>query len=140
MEKGNIVSWVKKEGDAVHAGDVVCEIETDKATVDYEAQDDGFLAKILVPAGEDEVTVGDSIFVMVEDEDHVGAFKEFTAGENATENDEKDSGSEVKEEQKEQPEEKQVAPKAVQSGERVFASPLARKVRKRDMIIGWLLI
>ena len=48
MTKGKIVSWSKKEGDAVEVGDILFEVETDKATVGYEVQDKGFLAKILV--------------------------------------------------------------------------------------------
>lgn len=51
MSSGNIASWKKKEGDTINVGDVIAEIETDKATVDYEAQDEGILAKILVPSG-----------------------------------------------------------------------------------------
>lgn len=51
MTKGNVGAWRKKEGDAVRAGEVLCDIETDKATMGLEATDDGVLAKILVPAG-----------------------------------------------------------------------------------------
>ena len=51
MEKGNLAKWLKKEGDAVKTGDVIAEIETDKATMEYEAVDDGALAKIVVPEG-----------------------------------------------------------------------------------------
>src|SRR5262249_20893964 len=51
MEKGNLAKWLKKEGDKVKPGDVIAEIETDKATMEYEAVDEGTLAKILVPEG-----------------------------------------------------------------------------------------
>ena len=51
MTKGNVGTWKKKEGDAVKAGEVLCEIETDKANMTLEAADDGFLAKILIPSG-----------------------------------------------------------------------------------------
>ena len=51
MTTGNLASWKLKEGDEISAGDVIAEVETDKATVDYEAVDGGFLAKILVPEG-----------------------------------------------------------------------------------------
>ena len=51
MEKGNLAKWLKKEGDAVKTGDVIAEIETDKATMEYEAVDDGVMAKIVVPEG-----------------------------------------------------------------------------------------
>ncbi len=52
MEKGNIAKWLKKEGDQVKAGDILAEIETDKATMEYEAIDEGVIAKILVPRHE----------------------------------------------------------------------------------------
>src|SRR5262249_753526 len=55
MEKGNLSKWLKKEGDKVKAGDVIAEIETDKATMEYEAIDDGVLAKIVVPEGTQDV-------------------------------------------------------------------------------------
>ena len=51
MEKGNLAKWLKKEGDKVKSGDVLAEIETDKATMEVEAIDEGVLAKIMVPAG-----------------------------------------------------------------------------------------
>ena len=51
MTTGDLAAWKLKEGDAINAGDVIAEVQTDKATVDYEAVDDGFLAKILVPEG-----------------------------------------------------------------------------------------
>ena len=51
MTSGNLASWKKAEGDAIAVGDVIAEVETDKATVDYEAQDEGFLAKILMAEG-----------------------------------------------------------------------------------------
>ena len=51
MEKGNLTKWLKKEGDKVKAGDVIAEIETDKATMEYEAVDEGTIGKILVPEG-----------------------------------------------------------------------------------------
>ena len=51
MSVGTLVKWHKKAGDSVQNGDILAEVETDKATVDYEAVDEGFLAKILIPAG-----------------------------------------------------------------------------------------
>ena len=55
MEKGNLAKWLKKEGEQVKAGDVIAEIETDKATMEYESIDDGVLAKIVVPEGTQDV-------------------------------------------------------------------------------------
>ena len=57
MEKGNLARWLKKEGDKVKSGDVIAEIETDKATMEYEAVDEGTLAKIVVPEGAQDVAV-----------------------------------------------------------------------------------
>src|SRR5438105_4359375 len=67
MEKGNLAKWLKKEGDKVRAGDVIAEIETDKATMEYEAIDDGVLAKIVVPEGATDVPVNELIAVLAEE-------------------------------------------------------------------------
>jgi pyruvate dehydrogenase E2 component (dihydrolipoamide acetyltransferase) len=64
MEKGNLAKWLKKEGDRVKAGDVLAEIETDKATMEYEAIDEGTLAKIVVPEGAQDVAVNQVIAVL----------------------------------------------------------------------------
>ncbi|EJW12142.1 pyruvate dehydrogenase [Rhodovulum sp. PH10] len=64
MEKGNLAKWLKKEGDAVKSGDIIAEIETDKATMEYEAVDEGTLAKILVPEGSADVAVNAPIAVL----------------------------------------------------------------------------
>jgi pyruvate dehydrogenase E2 component (dihydrolipoamide acetyltransferase) len=64
MEKGNIAKWLKKEGDQVKAGDILAEIETDKATMEYEAIDEGVIAKILVPEGTADVAVNAPIAVL----------------------------------------------------------------------------
>jgi pyruvate dehydrogenase E2 component (dihydrolipoamide acetyltransferase) len=64
MEKGNIAKWLKKEGDQVKAGDILAEIETDKATMEYEAIDEGVIAKILVPEGTVDVAVNAPIAVL----------------------------------------------------------------------------
>ncbi|XVF23422.1 hypothetical protein REPUB_Repub13aG0036600 [Reevesia pubescens] len=71
MSQGNIAKWKKKEGDKIEVGDVLCEIETDKATLEFESLEEGFLAKILVPEGSKDVPVGQSIAVMVEDEENI---------------------------------------------------------------------
>src|SRR5919108_4354104 len=64
MEKGNLAKWLKKEGDAVKSGDVIAEIETDKATMEVEAVDEGILARILVPEGTADVAVNRPIAVI----------------------------------------------------------------------------
>lgn len=80
MAQGNIVAWKKKEGDAIQPGDVYCEVETDKATIEWEAQEEGFLAKILYGDGSQGIDVGTPVAVLVEEEGDVAAFAEYTAG------------------------------------------------------------
>ena len=64
MEKGNLTRWLKREGDKVKTGDVIAEIETDKATMEYELIDDGVLAKIVVSEGTQDVPVNQLIAVL----------------------------------------------------------------------------
>ncbi|XP_022133927.1 dihydrolipoyllysine-residue acetyltransferase component 1 of pyruvate dehydrogenase complex, mitochondrial isoform X2 [Momordica charantia] len=71
MNQGNIAKWRKKEGDKIAVGDVLCEIETDKATLEFESLEEGFLAKILVPEGSKDVPVGQPIAITVEDPDDI---------------------------------------------------------------------
>ncbi|KAK6933486.1 Biotin/lipoyl attachment [Dillenia turbinata] len=71
MNQGNIARWRKKEGDKIEVGDVLCEIETDKATLEFESLEEGFLARILVPEGSKEVPVGQPIAITVEDPDGI---------------------------------------------------------------------
>jgi pyruvate dehydrogenase E2 component (dihydrolipoamide acetyltransferase) len=73
MEKGNLAKWLKKEGDQVKSGDVIAEIETDKATMEVEAVDEGTLARIVVPEGTQDVPVNDVIAVLAGDGEDVKA-------------------------------------------------------------------
>jgi pyruvate dehydrogenase E2 component (dihydrolipoamide acetyltransferase) len=73
MEKGNLAKWLKKEGDKVKSGDVIAEIETDKATMEVEAVDEGTIAKIVVPEGTQDVAVNDVIAVLAGDGEDVKA-------------------------------------------------------------------
>ena len=79
MTQGNLAAWKKAEGEEIAAGDVIAEVETDKATVDYEVVDDGIIAKILVPEGAQDIAVGTPLAVVVDDAADVGAFTDFTA-------------------------------------------------------------
>jgi len=86
MEKGNLARWLKKEGDKVKTGDVIAEIETDKATMEFEAVDDGTLAKIVVPEGTQDVAVNSVIAVLAaEGEDVKAAASAATAAPEARE-------------------------------------------------------
>ncbi|KZF23348.1 pyruvate dehydrogenase [Xylona heveae TC161] len=106
MTQGNIGAWQKKPGDSLGPGDVLVEIETDKAQMDFEFQDEGVLAKILRETGEKDIAVGTPIAVMVEDTDSVGAFDSFTS---------EDAGG-AKEPPKEQPKEASEASEPPQTG------------------------
>ena len=75
MTEGNLAKWLKKEGDKVKAGDVIAEIETDKATMEVEAVDEGILGKILVPAGTQKVPVNDVIAILLEEGEGADAIK-----------------------------------------------------------------
>ena len=76
MEKGNLAKWVKKEGDTVKAGDVIAEIETDKATMEVEAVDEGTLGKILVPEGTQDVAVNTPIATILGEGEDASAIKD----------------------------------------------------------------
>ncbi len=75
MEKGNLAKWLKNEGDTVKAGDVIAEIETDKATMEVEAVDEGTLGKILIPEGTADVAVNTPIAVILGEGEKASAIK-----------------------------------------------------------------
>lgn len=77
MEQGSIVSWEKKEGDKLNEGDLLAEIETDKATMGFETPEEGYLAKILIPAGTKDVPIGKLVCIIVENEADIAAFKDY---------------------------------------------------------------
>ncbi|VDM09875.1 unnamed protein product [Wuchereria bancrofti] len=77
MEHGTIVKWHKKEGDEVEEGDLICEIETDKSVMAFEASEEGVLAKILAPDGTKGIKLGKPICVFVDKKEDCGAFANF---------------------------------------------------------------
>src|SRR6202023_1160453 len=76
MEKGNLSKWLKKEGDTVKSGDVIAEIEPDKATMEVEAVDEGTLGKILVPEGTNDVAINTPIAMILADGEDATALKD----------------------------------------------------------------
>ena len=144
MEEGNLAKWLVKEGDAVSAGDVIAEIETDKATMEVEAVDEGTVAKILVAAGTEGVKVNAVIAVLAEEgEDVAEAAKAGGSGGGAAPaKEEKAAPAEEskveapKSDAKPVPDKSPKAPAAgpaPQSGsDRVFSSPLARRIAKES--------
>jgi pyruvate dehydrogenase E2 component (dihydrolipoamide acetyltransferase) len=141
MEKGNLAKWLKKEGDKIKSGDIIAEIETDKATMEYEAVDEGTLAKIVVPEGTQDVAVNSVIAVMAgEGEDVKAAASGAASAPKAEVKKEEPKKADAKPEAKAEskaasaPAPKTVvpAPQAAPaaSGARVFSSPLARRLAK----------
>lgn len=85
METGILAEWYLSEGAEFSAGQAIAKIETDKASIDFEAQDDGFVAKILMDAGNgDDIAVGTPIMVTVEEADDVAAFADFVVEESSS--------------------------------------------------------
>ena len=76
MESGTLARWVMTEGSEMAPGDVIAEVQTDKAAVDFESQDDGYLARILVADGTEGIACGSVLGVIVEDEADIAAFKD----------------------------------------------------------------
>src|SRR5947199_10498932 len=79
MEKGNLSKWLKKEGETIKSGDVIAEIETDKATMEVEATDEGTLGQILVPEGTADVAVNTPIAVILSEGEDQAALNSFHA-------------------------------------------------------------
>lgn len=145
MEEGNLTKWLVKEGDKVGPGDVIAEIETDKATMEVEAVDEGIVAKLVVPAGSEAVKVNAVIAILAaEGEDVADAAKGGDAAPAKAEAPKQDAAkaeapNEEKADAAPAKAEKPVAdqgpapstPAPVsKSGERIFASPLARRLAK----------
>src|SRR5215210_2122471 len=135
MEKGNLAKWLKHEGDQVKSGDVIAEIETDKATMEVEAVDDGVLAKIVVAEGTADVPVNQLIAVLAGEGEDVKAAAAGAAGGAAPA--QKPQAASPSQQPKSAPTATPAAPsapapaaaapqaRAENSGNRVFASPLA---------------
>ena len=122
MEEGTLAKWLVKEGDDVASGDILCEIETDKATMEFEAVDEGKIGKILVAEGSEGVKVNTPIAVLLEDGESMDDIGEASASK-AAEEPVKAEPTTSKVPKAPTP----AAPKA-EDGNRIFASPLARRI------------
>jgi pyruvate dehydrogenase E2 component (dihydrolipoamide acetyltransferase) len=140
MEEGNLAKWLVKEGDKVAPGDVIAEIETDKATMEVEAVDEGTVAKLVVPAGTEGVKVNAVIAILAGEGEDAGAAAKSDGGAAAK--------AEAPKAEAPKPEPAKEAPKAAAAaptpakaeaapvanghagGDRVFASPLARRIAR----------
>ena len=140
MEEGNLAKWLVKEGDKVGPGDVIAEIETDKATMEVEAVDEGTVAKIVVPAGTEGVKVNALIAILAgEGEDAAGAAKAGDGAAPKAETPKEEKKAETAAPAAPKPEATAApaaaaapAPSAAPAsqGERTFSSPLARRIAK----------
>lgn len=80
MSQGNLAKWHVKPGDEVRPGTVLADVETDKATLAFENQDEGFIAKLLVADGARDIPIGQPVAVLVEEAENIGAFSNYTLG------------------------------------------------------------
>ena len=129
MTEGNLAKWIKKEGDKVKPGDVLAEIETDKATMEVESIDEGILGKILVPAGTQNVPVNNLIALLLEEDESTDSLANYAP-----------KTIEIKKSSEEAPKTpikadpvaaKEVTPP---TQERIIASPLAKRIAKNEKI------
>ena len=127
MEEGTLAKWLVKEGDTVNSGDIMAEIETDKATMEFEAVDEGVVGKIMVAEGTEGVKVNTPIAVLLEEGESADDIGSATAAPATEAPKASDAGGEVS------------APAAAETpapatplkdGDRIFASPLARRIAK----------
>jgi pyruvate dehydrogenase E1 component beta subunit len=117
MEKGNLAKWLKKEGDTIKTGDVIAEIETDKATMEVEAIDDGTLGKILVPEGTNDVAVNTPIaMILAEGEDKAALTDGKSAPATAEATRQQKAAETAPPAEKDRPAEKAEAPAAAKTG------------------------
>jgi pyruvate dehydrogenase E2 component (dihydrolipoamide acetyltransferase) len=133
MEEGTLAKWLVKEGDMVKSGDLLAEIETDKATMEFEAVDEGKVAKIVVPEGTGGVKVG-AVIALIEGEDEAPAAKLAPAKADAPKVETAKVEAPAAEPKKEAEAAKPAPtpPPAAESGDRVKASPLARRLAAAD--------
>lgn len=134
MEEGTLAKWLVKEGDTVASGDVMCEIETDKATMEFEAVDEGVVGKILVPEGTEGVKVNTAIAVLLEDGESADDIGDTSASEkkgssNVAPSDASDATAPEKGYGRGTTD-ATPTPSAgkTSDGKRIFASPLARRI------------
>lgn len=144
MTEGKLAKWLVKEGDEVSSGDIIAEIETDKATMELEAVDEGRIGKILVEAGAENVEVNKPIGILLEegesesDMDDASSDASSKSSDNTSDSSSKPARKESEEKDSEPKESKQSAKSEVpskkpksdneKSGDRVFASPLAKRI------------
>ncbi|KAJ2374590.1 pyruvate dehydrogenase complex dihydrolipoamide acetyltransferase component (E2), partial [Coemansia sp. RSA 2607] len=145
MTQGNVGQWQKNVGDKIEPGDVLVEIETDKAQMDFEFQEEGYLAKVLAPTGTKDLKIDSPVAIIVENESDVAAFADFTLDQVGSKSDSSASKA-ADAAPAAEPAKAEAAPAESSSsssssssakaedGSRIFASPLAKTLAKEKGI------
>ena len=128
MEEGTLAKWLVKEGDSVSSGDLLAEIETDKAVMEFESVDDGIVGKILVSEGSQGIAVNQPIAILVEDASEVGKISLQDATQASDDAPEIATEAAAPEKDAEPAPDKQAAKPGGASSARIFASPLAKRI------------
>ncbi len=128
MTDGTLANWLKAEGDTVEAGDVIAEIETDKATMEVEAVDEGVLGKIVIAAGTENVPVNDVIAVLLEDGEDASAIDGFLSSDSSAAPSPAPAPEAKPAATSASAPAASAAPAQKSSGDRIFASPLAKRI------------
>jgi pyruvate dehydrogenase E2 component (dihydrolipoamide acetyltransferase) len=128
MTEGNVTKWLKREGEEVHSGDVLAEIETDKATMEFEAVEDGRLGKILVPEGAQGIKVNQPIALLLGEGEDTSALEKFSVPAPKTV---PTPPTEQAPAQAQPAPEAQAQPVPARGNGRIFASPLARRMAQQ---------
>ncbi len=138
MEEGKLAKWIKKEGDSVEPGDVIAEIETDKATMEVEAVDEGVIGKILIDEGTDGVKVNAAIALLLEDGEDKSALDGYKAGgKGEDKEEEKSSDTKPSSSNKESKSQSSSSSSVLKENKsqnndgRIFASPLAKRIAEQ---------
>ena len=126
MEEGTLAKWHVKEGDKVSSGDIMAEIETDKATMEFEAVDEGVMGKIVIPEGTEGVKVNDVIAILLEDGESADDIGAVSSGSSAADAPASPEPAPPAAAAAEKPAAAPAAPS--KDGERIFATPLARRI------------
>lgn len=132
MTEGNLAKWLKKEGDKIKSGDILAEVETDKATMEMEAADEGVLAKILIPAGGQNVPINSLIAVILEEGEDESALNDIISQASSIVTETNKSSVEIIKPEEIKKHEVAVlnakVPTSSDANARIFASPLARRI------------
>uniref|UniRef100_A0AC35TNB5 Acetyltransferase component of pyruvate dehydrogenase complex n=1 Tax=Rhabditophanes sp. KR3021 TaxID=114890 RepID=A0AC35TNB5_9BILA len=133
METGNIASWQKKEGDELLEGDLLCEIETDKATMGFETPEEGYLAKILIPEGAKDIPIGKLLCIIVPNKDDVAAFANYSADSASAAAPPKTTAAPAKAAAPATPQTVSSVPQPKQHTpqQRIFVTPFAKKIAQQ---------